>query len=149
MVSPSLYVTRVYHLRQFLPIVTGVFSWGLRSWGRRTRARSWPGSARRCTPPSRSAHRSAPRCMPPTALRRSRSRRRWSRSAPCCSLDRAAAPRPRFVHLIGVGTTDEVAPPSEPSRPISGTRLSSWWLAFKKIGKPQHALVLRRTSQPR
>src|SRR5271157_764117 len=53
------------------------------------------------------------------------------------------------IREIGVGTTDEVAPPSEPSRPISGTRLSSWWLAFKKIGKPQHALVLRRTSPPR
>ena len=34
--------------------------------------------------------------------------------------------------MIGVGTTDEVAPPSEPSRPISGTRLSSWWLTFKR-----------------
>jgi hypothetical protein len=55
----------------------------------------------------------------------------------------------RILGAIGVGTTDEVAPPSEPSRPISGTRLSSWWLAFKKIGKPQHALVLRRTSPPR
>src|SRR5271166_2915079 len=33
---------------------------------------------------------------------------------------------------IGVGTTDEVAPPSEPSRPISGTRLSSRWLTFKR-----------------
>ena len=26
---------------------------------------------------------------------------------------------------IGVGTTTQVAPPSEPGRPISGTRLSS------------------------
>jgi len=26
------------------------------------------------------------------------------------------------------------------------TRFSSWWLAFKKIGKPQGMLVLRRTS---
>src|SRR5208283_2104481 len=36
------------------------------------------------------------------------------------------------VVVIGVGTTDEVAPPSEPSRPISGTRLSSRWLTFKR-----------------
>jgi hypothetical protein len=32
---------------------------------------------------------------------------------------------------------------------ISCIRLSSWWLTFKKIGKPQHTLVLRKTSQPR
>src|SRR5208283_999629 len=38
---------------------------------------------------------------------------------------------------IGVGTTDEVAPPSEPSRPISGTRLSSWWL-ISKGDQPTH-----------
>src|SRR5208337_784997 len=39
--------------------------------------------------------------------------------------------------IIGVGTTDEVAPPSEPSRPISGTRLSSWWL-ISKGDQPTH-----------
>src|SRR5271165_5876091 len=33
------------------------------------------------------------------------------------------------------------APP--PNRPISGIRLSSWWLTFKKIGKPHGMLVLR------
>src|SRR5271165_2025068 len=41
------------------------------------------------------------------------------------------------LRLIGVGTTDEVAPPSEPSRPISGTRLSSWWL-ISKGDQPTH-----------
>jgi hypothetical protein len=30
---------------------------------------------------------------------------------------------------------------------IAGIRLSSWWLAFKKIGMPQCALALRRASQ--
>jgi hypothetical protein len=35
------------------------------------------------------------------------------------------------------------APPSEPDWPISGIRLSSWWLTFKKIGMPQCALALR------
>ena len=35
------------------------------------------------------------------------------------------------------------APPSEPDWPISGIRLSSWWLTFKKIGMPQCTLVLR------
>jgi hypothetical protein len=49
---------------------------------------------------------------------------------------------------IGVGTT-VVAPPSEPDWRISRIRLSSWWLAFKKIGKPPHALALRSTSLPR
>ena|SRR5271165_5018483 len=38
----------------------------------------------------------------------------------------------QYLNQIGVGTTDEVAPPSEPSRPISGTRLSSRWLTFKR-----------------
>src|SRR5271167_1903733 len=33
---------------------------------------------------------------------------------------------------IGVGTTTQVAPPSEPGRPISGTRLSSWWLLQRR-----------------
>src|SRR5271165_3798189 len=41
------------------------------------------------------------------------------------------------LNEIGVGTTDEVAPPSEPSRPISGTRLSSWWL-ISKGDQPTH-----------
>jgi hypothetical protein len=41
------------------------------------------------------------------------------------------------------------APPTEPDWHISCIRLSSWWLAFKKIGVPQCALVLRRTSPPR
>jgi hypothetical protein len=50
--------------------------------------------------------------------------------------------------IIGVGTT-VVAPPSEPDWRISRIRLSSWWLAFKKIGKPPHALALRSTSLPR
>jgi transposase len=45
-----------------------------------------------------------------------------------------------------VGTSVIDAPPPEPNRPISGIRLSSWWLTFKKTGKPQCALVLRRTS---
>ena len=36
-----------------------------------------------------------------------------------------------------VGTPGVGAPPSEPNRPISGIRLSSWWLTFKKIGKPR------------
>ena len=34
--------------------------------------------------------------------------------------------------VIGVGTTTQVAPPSEPGRPISGTRLSSWWLLQRR-----------------
>ena len=34
--------------------------------------------------------------------------------------------------LIGVGTTTQVAPPSEPGRRISGTRLSSWWLLQRR-----------------
>jgi len=50
---------------------------------------------------------------------------------------------------IGVGTNLVFAPPSEPDWQISCIRLSSWWLAFKKIGVPQCALVLRRTSPPR
>ena len=50
---------------------------------------------------------------------------------------------------IGVGAKEIFAPPSEPDGPISGIRLSSWWLTFKKIGMPQCALALRRTSQPR
>jgi hypothetical protein len=45
-----------------------------------------------------------------------------------------------------VGTPVVGAPPSEPNRPISGIRLSSWWLTFKKIGKPHDMLVLRKTS---
>jgi MFS family permease len=57
-------------------IVTGAVSWGSRSWGRSTRARSWPWSGRRSTPPSRSARRSAPRSTPVMASRRSRSQRR-------------------------------------------------------------------------
>jgi hypothetical protein len=40
----------------------------------------------------------------------------------------------------------QVAPPSEPDWRVSRIRLSSWWLAFKKIGEPQGRLVLRRTS---
>jgi hypothetical protein len=40
-----------------------------------------------------------------------------------------------------------LAPPSEPDWQISCIRLSSWWLTFKKIGMPQHELVLRRTSR--
>src|ERR1700730_2158768 len=50
---------------------------------------------------------------------------------------------------IGVGTKESFAPPSEPDWQISCIRLSSWWLTFKKIGKPQCTLVLRKTSQPR
>jgi hypothetical protein len=50
---------------------------------------------------------------------------------------------------IGVGTKVRFAPPSEPDWQISCIRLSSWWLTFKKIGKPQRTLVLRKTSQPR
>src|SRR6266576_2644704 len=50
---------------------------------------------------------------------------------------------------IGVGTKVSFAPPSEPDWQVSCIRLSSWWLTFKKIGKPQRILVLRRTSQPR
>src|SRR6202035_3357007 len=50
---------------------------------------------------------------------------------------------------IGVGTNLVFAPPSEPDWQISCIRLSSWWLAFKKIGVPQCVLVLRRTSPPR
>src|SRR5208283_4618206 len=46
-------------------------------------------------------------------------------------------PLDRCATMIGVGTTDEVAPPSEPSRPISGTRLSSWWL-ISKGDQPTH-----------
>jgi len=37
---------------------------------------------------------------------------------------------------IGVGTKVSLAPPSEPDWQISCIRLSSWWLTFKKIGKP-------------
>jgi hypothetical protein len=48
---------------------------------------------------------------------------------------------------IGVGTKVCFAPPSEPDWQISCIRLSSWWLTFKKIGMPQHELVLRRTSR--
>jgi hypothetical protein len=51
--------------------------------------------------------------------------------------------------MIGVGTKMSFAPPSEPDWQISCIRLSSWWLTFKKIGKPQRTLVLRKTSQPR
>ena len=36
---------------------------------------------------------------------------------------------------IGVGTKVGFAPPSEPDRHISCIRLSSWWLAFKKISR--------------
>jgi hypothetical protein len=50
---------------------------------------------------------------------------------------------------IGVGTKESFAPPSEPDWQISCIRLSSWWLPFKKVGKPQPALVLRKTSQLR
>src|ERR1700734_2759751 len=50
---------------------------------------------------------------------------------------------------IGVGTKVRFAPPSEPDWQISCIRLSSGWLTFKKIGKPQRALVLRITSQLR
>src|ERR1700686_3782461 len=50
---------------------------------------------------------------------------------------------------IGVGTKVCFAPPSEPDWQISCIRLSRRWLAFKKIGKPQRALVLRKTSQLR
>jgi len=50
---------------------------------------------------------------------------------------------------IGVGTKVCFAPPSEPDWQISCIRLSSRWLTFKKIGKPQRALVLRKTSQLR
>ena len=50
---------------------------------------------------------------------------------------------------IGVGTKVRFAPPSEPDWQISCIRLSSRWLTFKKIGKPQRALVLRKTSQLR
>jgi hypothetical protein len=56
--------------------------------------------------------------------------------------------RTRRWEFIGVGTT-VVAPPSEPDWRISRIRLSSWWLAFKKIGKPGHALALRSTGLPR
>src|SRR5208337_1516042 len=38
----------------------------------------------------------------------------------------------RCRKMIGVGTTTQVAPPSEPGRPISGTRLSSWWLLQRR-----------------
>jgi hypothetical protein len=48
--------------------------------------------------------------------------------------------------MIGVGMPVIGTPPSEPNRPISGIRLSSWWLAFKKIGVPHGKPVLRRTS---
>src|SRR5271165_2629228 len=51
--------------------------------------------------------------------------------------ERVTLPRGRCGFMIGVGTTDEVAPPSEPSRPISGTRLSSWWL-ISKGDQPTH-----------
>ena len=54
-----------------------------------------------------------------------------------------------FQAHIGVGTKMDFAPPTEPDGHISCIRLSSWWLAFKKIGVPQCALVLRRTSPPR
>jgi hypothetical protein len=54
-----------------------------------------------------------------------------------------------FWGVIGVGTKVGFAPPSEPDWQISCIRLSSWWLTFKKIGKPQRTLVLRKTSQPR
>jgi len=47
--------------------------------------------------------------------------------------------------MIGVGMPVIGTPPSEPNRPISGIRLSSWWLAFKKIGVPHGKPVLRRT----
>ncbi len=50
---------------------------------------------------------------------------------------------------IGVGTKESFAPPSEPDWQFSCIRLSSWWLTFKKIGVPQRALVLRRTSRLR
>src|SRR5271165_5680764 len=51
--------------------------------------------------------------------------------------ERVTPPLDRVASWIGVGTTDEVAPPSEPSRPISGTRLSSWWL-ISKGDQPTH-----------
>src|SRR6266446_4223370 len=50
---------------------------------------------------------------------------------------------------IGVGTKESFAPPSEPDWQFSCIRLSSWWLTFKKIGVPQRAVVLRRTSRLR
>jgi hypothetical protein len=50
---------------------------------------------------------------------------------------------------IGVGTKVRFAPPSEPDWQISCIRLSSRCLTFKKIGNPQRALVLRKTSQER
>jgi len=49
---------------------------GWRSQGHKTRARSWPGSGRRCTPPSRSALQLAPPSTPATVSRRLRSQRR-------------------------------------------------------------------------
>ena len=54
----------------------------------------------------------------------------------------------RDRHVLGdrVGTPVVSAPPSEPNRPISGIRLSSWWLTFKKIGMPHDMLVLRKSS---
>src|ERR1700719_2823442 len=61
-------------------------------------------------------------------------------------------PYPTARHFwvsIGVGTKERFAPPSEPDWQISCIRLSSWWLTFKKIGVPQRALVLRRTSRLR
>src|SRR6266704_3416463 len=54
-----------------------------------------------------------------------------------------------MIAEIGVGTKVSCAPPSEPDWQISCIRLSSWWLSFKKIGKPQRTLVLRNTSPPR
>src|SRR5271167_4463652 len=70
---------------------------------------------------------------------------RWGLPPHCwCALSgarRVALPRDRrrtYVtlslarDLIGVGTTTQVAPPSEPGRPISGTRLSSWWLLQRR-----------------
>ena len=61
-----------------------------------------------------------------------------------CQRD-AYSQRPSQGAKIGVGMPVIGTPPSEPNRPISGIRLSSWWLAFKKIGVPHGKPVLRRT----
>jgi hypothetical protein len=53
----------------------------------------------------------------------------WVRSPPSaeCGSDRRCkfGTHSWVCAVIGVGTTTQVAPPSEPGRPISGTRLSS------------------------
>jgi len=51
-----------------------------------------------------------------------------------------------FIQVDRGRDDGQVAPPSEPDWRVSRIRLSSWWLAFKKIGEPQGRLVLRRTS---